>query len=68
MHLPEFAGRGLRDLFGGSIFPTFGEDGEVTLTLGSHDFFWLRVRSASSNTSSPHTQSMPVIPIPEPIK
>ncbi|VDR31198.1 Trehalose synthase/amylase TreS [Arthrobacter agilis] len=65
MRLPEFAGRGLRDLFGGAIFPAFAEDGEITLTLGSHDFFWLRVRSAYSNTSSPHTQSMPVIPVPE---
>ncbi|MHA7280713.1 maltose alpha-D-glucosyltransferase [Arthrobacter sp. MDT2-2] len=68
MRLPEFAGRGLRDLFGGAIFPAFAEDGENTLTLGSHDFFWLRVRSASSNTSSPHTEAMPVIPLPEAIR
>ena len=68
MRLPEFAGRGLRDLFGGAIFPAFANDGEIMLTLGSHDFFWLRVRSASSNTASPHTQAMPVIPIAEAIR
>jgi maltose alpha-D-glucosyltransferase/alpha-amylase len=68
MHLPEFAGRGLRDLFGGMPFPAFAEDGNITLTLGSHDFYWLRLRSASSNSASPHTEALPVIPIPEAIK
>ncbi|MBG6217980.1 maltose alpha-D-glucosyltransferase/alpha-amylase [Arthrobacter sp. CAN_A6] len=68
MHLPEFAGRGLRDLFGGAIFPAFGPEGDLTLTLGSHDFFWLRLRSASSNSSSPHTEALPVIPISEAIR
>ncbi|MBJ2120901.1 maltose alpha-D-glucosyltransferase [Arthrobacter sp. MSA 4-2] len=68
LHLPEFAGRGLRDLFGGMPFPAFAEDGNITLTLGSHDFYWLRLRSASSNSASPHTAALPVIPIPEAIK
>ncbi|MHA7263213.1 maltose alpha-D-glucosyltransferase [Arthrobacter sp. TMN-37] len=68
LHLPEFAGRGLRDLFGGMPFPAFAEDGNITLTLGSHAFYWLRLRSASSNSASPHTAAMPVIPIPEAIK
>ncbi len=63
LHLPEYSGRGLRDLFGGTPFPAFGEDGDLTLTLGSHDFFWLRLRSASSNAASPHTEALPVIPI-----
>ncbi|KRF09405.1 trehalose synthase [Arthrobacter sp. Soil782] len=63
LHLPEYSGRGLRDLFGGTPFPAFGEDGDLTLTLGSHDFYWLRLRSASSNVASPHTEAMPVIPI-----
>ena len=34
-------------------FPAIGEDGTLTLTLGSHDFFWLRIRSAASNPASP---------------
>lgn len=63
LHLPEYAGRGLRDLFGGTPFPAFGEDGDLTLTLGSHDFYWLRLRSASSNVASPLTEAIPVIPI-----
>ena len=63
LHLPEYSGRGLRDLFGGTPFPAFGEDGDLTLTLGSHDFYWLRLRSASSNVASPLTEAIPVIPI-----
>jgi maltose alpha-D-glucosyltransferase/alpha-amylase len=37
------AGSTLTDLFGGSQFPTVPEDGQLTLTLGTQDFFWLRV-------------------------
>jgi maltose alpha-D-glucosyltransferase/alpha-amylase len=61
VHLPSLAGRGLRDVFGGDIFPGVREDGDLTLTLGSYDFFWLRVRSQSSNVLSTQTQAMPVI-------
>ncbi len=43
--LSEHAGRGLRDLFGGSGFPSVSEDGKLTVTLGSRDFFWLRIES-----------------------
>jgi maltose alpha-D-glucosyltransferase/alpha-amylase len=68
MSLPEFAGRGLRDAFGGTPFPAFGPDGSVTLTLGSHDFYWLRLRSPQSNTSSPLTDAIPLIPISEAVK
>ena len=39
---PEFAGRRLKDLFGGSGFPPVAEDGTVWLTFGSRDFFWLK--------------------------
>jgi maltose alpha-D-glucosyltransferase / alpha-amylase len=63
LRLPQFAGRGLRDVFGGQPFPGVGEDGNLTLTLGSHDFFWLRLRSAASNPASPFTQAMPVLSI-----
>ena len=61
LRLPEFAGRGLRDLFGGSPFPAFDDAGQVTLTLGSHDFFWLRLRSPQSNPASPMTSALPII-------
>lgn len=64
LRLPQYAGRGLRDVFGGTVFPTVGEDGLLTLTLGSHDFFWLRLRSANSNLASPLTQPMPLVASP----
>ncbi|MEI2764797.1 MAG: maltose alpha-D-glucosyltransferase [Dermatophilaceae bacterium] len=42
--LPEDChGRYIRDLFRGSGFPRVGEDGAISLTLGSRDFFWLRL-------------------------
>ncbi|GAP55395.1 trehalose synthase/amylase TreS [Arthrobacter sp. Hiyo6] len=63
LRLPQYAGRGLRDVFGGQPFPPVGDDGRLTLTLGSHDFFWLRIRSAASNPASPFTQAMPVLSI-----
>jgi maltose alpha-D-glucosyltransferase/alpha-amylase len=40
----QYAGRYVRDLFGGTGFPQVGEDATVTFTLGSRDFFWLRLR------------------------
>ncbi len=39
----SLAGAALSDLFGGGAFPPIGEDGSLTLTLGTQDFFWLRV-------------------------
>jgi maltose alpha-D-glucosyltransferase/alpha-amylase len=63
LRIPQYAGRGLRDVFGGQPFPGIDEEGSLTLTLGSHDFFWLRVRSATSNPSSPYTQALPVLSI-----
>src|SRR6185436_3336899 len=36
-----YAGRGLRDLFGGAEFPSLSSDGAVVLTLGAQDFYWL---------------------------
>ncbi|NKX51232.1 maltose alpha-D-glucosyltransferase [Arthrobacter deserti] len=61
VRLPEYVGRGLRDLFGGSPFPAFVDAGQVTLTLGSHDSFWLRLRSPQSNPASPMTEALPII-------
>ena len=63
LRVPRFAGRGLRDVFGGQAFPGISDDGTLTLTLGSHDFFWLRIRSAASNPTSPYTQAMPILSI-----
>jgi maltose alpha-D-glucosyltransferase/alpha-amylase len=40
---PDLAGASLVDLFGGGQFPSVGDDGSLTLTLGTQDFFWLRV-------------------------
>ncbi|GGK88583.1 maltose alpha-D-glucosyltransferase/alpha-amylase [Curtobacterium luteum] len=44
--VPEYAGRPLYDLFGGSVFPSFDESGSVTLTLGTQSFYWLHVGAA----------------------
>ncbi|MDQ0754200.1 maltose alpha-D-glucosyltransferase [Arthrobacter sp. B3I4] len=63
LKLPQYAGRGLRDVFGGQAFPAISDDGTLTLTLGSHDFFWLRIRSAASNPASPQTMAMPILSI-----
>ncbi|WP_314194848.1 maltose alpha-D-glucosyltransferase [uncultured Arthrobacter sp.] len=63
LRLPDFSGRGLRDVFGGQPFPGISDDGHLTLTLGSHDFFWLRMRSTTSNPASPFTQAMPILSI-----
>jgi maltose alpha-D-glucosyltransferase/alpha-amylase len=41
------AGHDTRDLFGGSGFPGIADDGTVTLTLGSRDFFWLALETPS---------------------
>lgn len=61
LHIPTLSGRGLRDVFGHDIFPGIDEEGNLSLTLGSYDFYWLRLRSQSSNVLSTQTQAMPVI-------
>ncbi|RXR26629.1 maltose alpha-D-glucosyltransferase [Oerskovia turbata] len=43
IHLPEHAGATLTDVFGGAAFPSVGEDGDVVMTWGSRDFYWLTV-------------------------
>jgi maltose alpha-D-glucosyltransferase / alpha-amylase len=42
--LPDLSGHRVQDLFGGAGFPDVGTDGTLSLTLGSRDFFWLRLR------------------------
>ncbi|MEE1622020.1 maltose alpha-D-glucosyltransferase [Zafaria sp. Z1313] len=66
LDLPDYAGRGLRDVFGGTVFPAIGADGRLVMTLGSQGFFWLRLRSPRSDAQSPATQSMPLIRREEP--
>src|SRR5690606_15763328 len=43
VRLPDHAGHALHDVFGGAPFPVVGPTGELCLTLGSRDFFWLTV-------------------------
>jgi len=40
---PGLEGAPLHDLFGGAPFPAVGDDGRLTLTLGTQTFFWLHV-------------------------
>jgi maltose alpha-D-glucosyltransferase / alpha-amylase len=47
--VPEHAGARTLDLFGGNGFPDVGADGRLTLTLGSRDFFWLRLVQGSTS-------------------
>jgi maltose alpha-D-glucosyltransferase / alpha-amylase len=46
INAPELAGRPLRDLFGGGDFPSFDENGSLTLTVGTQGFYWLHVGEA----------------------
>jgi maltose alpha-D-glucosyltransferase/alpha-amylase len=41
LKLPEWAGAGVTDMFGGAPFPRVADDGTYVLTLGSREFFWL---------------------------
>jgi len=43
---PENPGEVLYDLFGGGEFPPIGDDGSLTLTLGTQSFYWLHVGGA----------------------
>ncbi len=46
VHLPEHAEQELVDIFGGTGFPAVPADGRLSVTMGSRDFFWLRVNPA----------------------
>jgi maltose alpha-D-glucosyltransferase / alpha-amylase len=37
----DMAGTRLYDIFGGAVFPSFDDDGVLTLTLGAQSFYWL---------------------------
>ncbi|NKE10427.1 maltose alpha-D-glucosyltransferase [Kocuria subflava] len=62
LDLAEYAGRGLREIFGGEEFGAVGQDGNFHATLGSQDFYWLRVRSApDSDGNQPETRALPIV-------
>jgi maltose alpha-D-glucosyltransferase/alpha-amylase len=44
----EYAGAQSLDLFGGSGFPKVSDDGTLSLTLGSRDFFWLQLQTGAA--------------------
>ncbi|MCX7521597.1 maltose alpha-D-glucosyltransferase [Microbacterium sp. STN6] len=46
IEIPEYAGLNTYDLFGGAQFPGIGDDGRLTLTLGTQSFFWLHIAPA----------------------
>jgi maltose alpha-D-glucosyltransferase/alpha-amylase len=46
--LDPWPGAPLRDLFGDGEFPDIGDDGRLTLTLGSQGFYWLHIGQAAS--------------------
>ena len=43
LRLPEHADHHLHDIFGGAPFPDVEPHGEITVMLGSRDFYWLTV-------------------------
>ncbi|WP_124039831.1 maltose alpha-D-glucosyltransferase [Neoactinobaculum massilliense] len=49
----EYAGWHAQDVFGGAGFPSILRDGTTTLTLGSRDFFWLKLTPPVTSTVAP---------------
>ena len=49
LDLGGLARRTVRDVFGGHEFPAIDDDGELTLTLAGHGFYWLKVRPLSED-------------------
>jgi maltose alpha-D-glucosyltransferase/alpha-amylase len=43
LRMPDWASAELSDVFGGSGFEPVPADGQLSLTMGSRDFFWLTV-------------------------
>jgi maltose alpha-D-glucosyltransferase/alpha-amylase len=50
LELTGYQGATLEDLFGGTGFPAVPENGELEITMGSRDFFWLKVTPARTGT------------------
>ena len=54
--------RTVRDLFGGHEFPAVDEAGSLTLTLGGHGVYWLKVRPLDAHGEPmTTTTALPVI-------
>jgi maltose alpha-D-glucosyltransferase/alpha-amylase len=53
IEVPEHAGFQATDVFGGARFPGVDEDGTITLTLGSRDFFWLELTRPGTGAPAP---------------
>jgi maltose alpha-D-glucosyltransferase/alpha-amylase len=47
IQLPNHAGAAVADVFGGTGFEAVGTDGVLPVTIGSRDFFWLRLEQLS---------------------
>ncbi|NHU85845.1 maltose alpha-D-glucosyltransferase [Kocuria sp. JC486] len=62
LDLAEYAGRGLREVFGGETFGAVGNDGNFHVTLGTQDFYWLRLRGApDADGNQPETRALPIV-------
>jgi len=53
VRLPRHAGWSLTDVFGGAGFPDVGPDGDVTMTWGSRDFYWLLLTPPAPGGAAP---------------
>jgi len=50
--LPGLGGAAVEDVFGGSGFPAVEADGSMLITMGSRDFFWLRLTGGAAGGGS----------------
>ena len=53
LRLSEWAGSQLTDIFGGSGFDPIPADGQLALTMGSRDFYWLTVSGGPNGGTKP---------------
>jgi maltose alpha-D-glucosyltransferase/alpha-amylase len=53
LRLPEWAGCEITDIFGGSGFDPVPADGQLSLTMGSRDFYWLTVTGGPTGGPKP---------------
>ena len=59
IEVPELAGRGTTDLFGGCAFPPVDERGRLTLTLGARGYYWLSVDRTEPDDAPPGRPRQP---------
>jgi len=53
LRLPDWAGCAITDIFGGSGFDPVPADGQLSLTMGSRDFYWLTVSGGPGGGAKP---------------